>query len=128
MTLSLAQIFLLSLAVLVTLVVIARYRQRRIGTRSLLLWLLLWSVAAFVILFPDTTVEVAQLLGIGRGTDLVLYLSVIFIFYLLFRVIVRFERIDREITLIVRTLALRPPAGTLEGGEETDDISKRSRH
>lgn len=128
MVLSVAQIFLLTLPVLGIIVVIVRYRQRRISTRSLLLWFPLWSVAAFVILFPDTTVEVAQLLGIGRGTDLVLYLSVIFIFYLLFRMIVRFERIDREITLIVRNLALRPPADTLEGGEETDGVSKRSSH
>ncbi len=34
----------------------------------------LWTAAAVAILIPDLTTEIANLLGIGRGTDLVTYL------------------------------------------------------
>lgn len=114
MMLTTAQAFLFTLAVLALMIVIRRYRQKRIGTLSVLLWLPLWGVVAAVILFPNITMVAARLLGIGRGADLVLYLSVIAILYLLFRVGVRLERIDREITQIVRTLALRLPADPQE--------------
>jgi hypothetical protein len=109
-----AQFFLLSLVVLATGLVILRYRQRKIGAFGFFLWLILWVAAATVITFPESTVVVARLLGIGRGVDLVLYVSIILILYLLFRVYVRLEQLDRDLTQIVRALALResePPKG-----------------
>jgi hypothetical protein len=69
--------------------------------------LVLWLGAATVIAFPDSTMVAARLFGIGRGADLVLYVSIILILYLLFRVYVRLEQLDREITQIVRAVALR---------------------
>lgn len=107
MMLTTAQAFLFTLAVLALMIVIRRYRQKRIGTLSVLLWLPLWLAVAVVILFPGISVAVANFLGIGRGADLILYLGLIFVFYFLFRIGVRLERIDREITQIVRNLALR---------------------
>lgn len=109
-----AQIFLFTLAVLALIVVVRRYRQKKIGLLPFLLWLPLWGGVAVVILFPEITVTVAGVLGIGRGADLVIYLSIVLIFYLIFRVGVRMERMDREITQIVRSLALNPPPSKTE--------------
>ncbi len=102
-----AQIFLLSLVTLGMGLVILRYRQRKIGTLAFLLWLVLWTGAATVIMFPISTVIMARFLGIGRGADLVLYTSLIVTLYLLFRLYVRLEQVNREVTQIVRELALR---------------------
>ncbi len=102
-----AQIFLLSLVILGMGLVVLRYRQRKIGTLAFLLWLVLWTGAAAVIVFPNSSVIVARLLGIGRGADLVLYTSLIVTLYLLFRMYVRLEQVNREVTQIVRALALR---------------------
>jgi hypothetical protein len=102
-----AQVFLIVLVLLAMGHDILRYRQNRIDTRGFLLWLVLWIGAIIVILFPSSTMVVARSLGIGRGTDLVLYTSIILILYILFRVYVHLEKVDREITQIVRTLALR---------------------
>lgn len=110
-----AQIFLLSLVVLAMGRAILGYRQRQIGTLGFLLWLVLWAGAAAVIVFPNSTMIVARLVGIGRGTDLVLYVSVILVLYLLFKVYVRLEQLDWQITQIVRALALRE--GSLEHAE-----------
>ena len=102
-----AQVFLISLVVLVVGLVIMRYRQGKIGAPGFFLWLVLWIGAATVIVFPDSTGVAAHLFGIGRGVDLVLYISIILIFHLLFKVYVRLEQVNREITQIVRALALR---------------------
>jgi small membrane protein len=102
-----AQVFLLSLVVFAMGHDILRYRQNRIHTRGFLLWLVLWFGVIAVIMFPNSTVVVARFFGIGRGTDLVLYTSIILILYFLFRIYVHLEQVDREITQIVRTIALR---------------------
>lgn len=117
MTITIAQVFLLTLAVLVMILVGLRYRQKRISTLSFFLWLPLWGAAAIVILFPNTTMVVAEILGIGRGADLVIYLSIIMLLYLIFRVVVRIERMDKEITKIVRAIALREWGAEEEQGE-----------
>ena len=104
---SVAQLFLLSLAVLAMGVAVLWFRQRKIGAIALLLWLFLWTGFAVVVLFPETAVVLAHLLGISRGVDLALYLSVMLIFFLLFRIYVRLEQVDRQITQIVRAVALR---------------------
>lgn len=115
-----AQIFLLTLTVIMMIMDIVRHRQRKIGRRAFLLWLFLWTGASVVILFPNSTAVLAHRLGIGRGADLVLYISVVLILYLLFKVYVRMEKVDREITQIVRTLALRQ-AGLGHGEEAEGD-------
>ncbi len=114
-----AQIFLLSLVIVGMGLVILRYRQRKIGTVAFLLWLVLWTGAAAVIMFPMSTVILARILGIGRGADLVLYTSLIVTLYLLFRLHVRLEQVNREVTQIVRALALRE--GTLRHSEDDQE-------
>jgi len=118
---SVAQLFLLSLGLLVMGVVVLRYRQRKINLVVFLLWFLLWSGIEVVILFPKSTIEVAHLIGIGRGTDLALYLSVMLILYLLFRMYVRLEQINQEITHIVRAVALREAGLDRPGGGQAVD-------
>jgi small membrane protein len=103
-----AQIFLVSLIVLALSFVIIKYRERRIGGFVFVAWLLLWTGAAIAVVVPRTTIIVAQALGIGRGVDLVLYVSIIVILYLLFRLFVRMEQMERDLTKLVRTIALRP--------------------
>ena len=102
-----AQIFLLFLVGIAMGVVILRYRQSRISNFVFALWISLWSGAAIIILFPDSTMIPARILGLSRGTDLILYVSIIFILFLIFRIHVRLEQTNREITKIVRSLALR---------------------
>lgn len=59
------------------------------------------------VLEPGLTSYVARRLGIGRGTDVVLYLSIALLFYLIFRLSIALEEIRREITELVRKIALK---------------------
>lgn len=70
------------------------------------------------VLEPGLTSYVAKRLGIGRGTDVVLYLSIALLFYLIFRLSIALEETRREITELVRKIALT---------DEKIHINKRSR-
>ena len=65
-------------------------------------WLIFWIIAVVAVWVPDFLTKIANILGIGRGADLVLYVSVVAVFYLIFKIYVRFEKIERNITKIVR--------------------------
>ena len=84
-------------------VAIARGRlTRRLGAA----WMLLWLTAAFFIALPETLVGLARFLGIGRGADLVFYISILGGFVAFFAVYLRFRRVDAQLTEIVRHLAI----------------------
>ena len=95
---------LLALMAVATALQMARHRlTSRAGTA----WMALWIAAAAAIAFPDILVGIAHFLGIGRGADLVLYLSILFSFAAFFVTYLRFRRVDEQLTKIVRHLAIR---------------------
>jgi len=99
--------FLLLAFVLFALVkVIRKYKQRGIRTLEFLFWTLVWVGSALVITFPDTTFFLAHLLGIGRGADLIMYTSLLIAFYLIFRIHLTLDRLEQEVTEVIRAMAL----------------------
>lgn len=72
----------------------------------LLFWILFWGVAGIVAALPQTADEVARLVGVGRGADVVIYLSLVVVFYLIFRLYVKIEQVEGEITRLVRKLSI----------------------
>lgn len=86
--------------------VILRFKGKQIKITEFGFWTLLFLTAIVVIIFPNETTTFAQLLGIGRGVDLVVYASIIALFYLVFRSYIMIEDLKHEITLLVRKLAL----------------------
>ena len=80
--------------------------------RESLIWALVWLVAGGAIIWHDVTSVIARALGIGRGADLVLYCAVVVMMVGFLMVYVRMRRIRRELTLLVRELAIREAAVT----------------
>lgn len=87
--------------------VIARFRKRDIRRVELALWGAVWVLVAAVAVVPEGTNRLADLLGIGRGADVVVYGAIVVLAALLFRMSVRMEQLDRAITKVTRELALR---------------------
>ena len=83
-----------------------QFRSKKISLASFLWWLLLWLVILLVFWRPDSTGYLALALGITRGADLMIYISVLVIFYLLFKIFVRLNKIEDAITRLVRQRAL----------------------
>lgn len=72
-----------------------------------MLWTVCWVAVGVVALIPELTSRLADLLGIGRGADVVIYAAIVALLALLFRMSIRLEQLDRSITTITRELALR---------------------
>lgn len=96
--------------------------RRVIAPRVGLAWGLLWIAAAVAIAKPELTAAVARALGIGRGTDLVLYFAILFMIFGFFAVYVRLRRIESDLTRVVRELAIRSASeGDAGAAVDVDD-------
>lgn len=82
------------------------YRKKNVRFTTFILWAVLWIGMIFVVWQPQLTDRVAGFLQVGRGADAVLYLSLLVIFYLFFRIFVALERVDQQLTTVVRELAI----------------------
>lgn len=59
------------------------------------------------VVWPDLATQVASWVGVGRGTDLVLYFLVVFVYVGGLCVLGKFRQLERRQTLMVRELAIR---------------------
>lgn len=87
--------------------VFLRFREKRVTLVEFLIWSVLWVGITVAAILPQTTTFIADILGVGRGVDAVIYLALLVLFYGMFRLYVKMEHIEQEITQIVRTVALR---------------------
>ena len=86
---------------------VTAFRASTIDRRKLLYWMMFWIVALFVIWLPQSTSTIASYLGVGRGVDVVLYVSIVVLFYSQFQLSRKVDRLERSLTDLVRALALK---------------------
>lgn len=86
-----------------------QFKRKQVTGKEALFWALVWFGLGVVVLYPKLTDRLAVIMGLqtAKGIDLVVYIAVAVVFYLVFRLFVRLDRIERVITTIVRHLALR---------------------
>ncbi|MGH7572005.1 MAG: DUF2304 domain-containing protein [Gemmatimonadota bacterium] len=96
--------------------VLAITRRGRIRWPGALLWVAVWTLGLLAVWFPAATTRMARLIGVGRGADAILYLSIALLSYLVFRLYVLLDRQEQAITRLVSQLALRDGAEAEEAG------------
>ncbi|MCA9251215.1 MAG: DUF2304 domain-containing protein [Phycisphaerae bacterium] len=89
--------------------------QRRVA----LFWVAVWIGAAVAIAWPELTTSIAEQLGLRRGADLVMYFAILFSFVGFYMIYVRMRRLDANLTLLVRKLAIENPLSM--GDQDTSD-------
>lgn len=87
--------------------VVLRLKDGGLSFGGFLFWFALWALAIVSVLRPDFTTFLARKIGIGRGADVVLYSSIVVLFYLIFRTNVIIENLKQEITRLIREIALK---------------------
>ena len=98
---------ILSFFVLFVILRIAyRFYKNEISRREMLIWLVFWLTVGGAIVLPQSTDLLAAEVGVERGADLLVYISVLVLFYLVFRILVKLEKVDRDITKVTRHIAL----------------------
>jgi len=98
------QVILIVLSVVAAIMGSMAFRSKLI---SRLLALLLLGVAIGFVMFPDTTSDIARSLGVGRGTDLLLYVTIFAGLHSCLLLYMRTRAVQRKLTELTRALAIK---------------------
>ena len=83
-------------------------RKNEISKNEFLFWLLFWLFSVLAIVFIKKIDFLVASFGFSSsGINILLYLSILLIFYMLFKIRIKIEKQDRIITKIVREIALK---------------------
>ncbi len=80
-------------------------RRNRLPLHIMLVFLLLIAGAVAVV-FPMLTTDVANVLGVGRGADLVTYIAIVTVMFVLVHYYTKFVELQRQVTDLTRELAI----------------------
>ncbi len=105
MSIHLSQILLLAGLALFVLYI---FRLRSV-LADRLIYLACALVGTFLVIFPEDATEVAHLLGIGRGADLLFYLFIMVSLFYIVSLNAEIRRLKRQVTLLIRQQALDHP-------------------
>jgi hypothetical protein len=95
------------IGIIAIIIAILRLKNGKMSLGMASLWILIWLIVIWISIFPESTNIFASLTGIGRGLDLVLIIALIAGYYLIFKMYGMIENMDKEITLLVREIALQ---------------------
>ena len=86
--------------------VLLRLKEGALTLGSFFFWLMVFILAIVGVIKPELTSLAANWLGINRGSDVVVYASILLLFYLIFRTNILLENLRHDLTKLVRTIAL----------------------
>jgi len=73
---------------------------------KIVFWVLFWGIALVVIWLPKEIIDsLGSIFGVGRGIDVLVYLSIVLLFYFNFKQVERMDKLEKDITRIVREVA-----------------------
>ncbi|MBT4856808.1 DUF2304 domain-containing protein [Candidatus Uhrbacteria bacterium] len=100
------QIILVAFALFAIAHVFRQHRKQKVSVHWLVMWTILWLLVIGAAMAPQTTDILAQKLGVERGADLIVYSAVVILIYGMYRMYVRVGRVEREMTELVRKVAI----------------------
>ena len=115
------QIALVAFAVFAIIKTRKQYQTRKVSKYWFIVFAVFWTLVAIAAITPQTTDIVASYVGVGRGADLLVYIGVVVLFYVVHRLLLKQQQLSDEITELVRQAAIErvstPSNSPLTGGE-----------
>lgn len=103
----LQQIIALALILFFIFRLLNQKKKREISRNEFSLWLIFWLVAATAIIFIKQLDRLVAALGFsGSGINFLIYLAVLALFYLVFRLRLTVAKLDRNLTTVTREITL----------------------
>ena len=86
------------------IIIIAIYMYLRLRSTifDLILILLFLVTGIIFVIFNEITDKMAHFLGISRGADMIFYLGILFLFFLILKLYTRLRRVEENLTELVR--------------------------
>lgn len=96
-------------------------QKKQVSAPELAFWLVFWSLAGLAIVFIKwIDVLVANLGFSGTGIEILFYLGVVVLFYFLFRLRLRLEKMERDITKITREISIKNNSRAYQGEDKRE--------
>lgn len=115
---------LLTTAVVVLIVLAVRSRRsQRTRAAKKLVFILFAGASIIAILFPSVVQRAAAAVGVGRGSDLVLYLTVVLVLYIGVDFYLRLQDVDDQVTRLTRALAISEARSRYSSNEHSQESS-----
>ena len=86
--------------------VILRLRDRQVSVREGIFWIALWLIVIVLVWLQNQIGLFSKYLAGRRPVDVIMYMSILLLFYLLFRLYVKLDAMNSEITKLVRQQSL----------------------
>lgn len=84
-----------------------RYKSNEITLKEFIFWFGFWILVGIVVILPQTMSFLAGVLNVGRGVDVIIYIALMLLFYLNFKTQLKFEKLEQNISKIVREISFR---------------------
>ncbi|MGB9937046.1 MAG: DUF2304 domain-containing protein [Methanobacterium sp.] len=107
MMFSLYQFIGVLIGIIAIVLSILRFKEGKMTIGMLALWIFIWASIIGISIYPESTSILASITGIGRGLDFILIIGLIGCYYLIFKIYTMIENIEKEITHLVREIALK---------------------
>ena len=83
-------------------------QKNQVNSNEFIFWLIFWLISAGAIISLKWIDKIVANLGFSSsGIDILFYISIIIIFYLIFRLRLRFAKMEKDITRLVREIAIK---------------------
>lgn len=100
------QIIILILCAFLILRSFILFLRKKKGFREVILAIIIWGSFSLISFFPVLLQDFAHVLGFELGVNALLVVSTIIIFFILLRTLLRMDRMQNDITKLVREIAL----------------------
>ena len=92
--------------------------ERRLSWTEFFFWLIFWLLSAVAILMLDDIDKLVARLGFsGSGIEVLLYIGFALLLYFVFRLRLRLEKIDRQLTILVSSMAQQKPLESIQNNK-----------
>lgn len=105
---------LLSLGII--LIAIYMYIRLRSTLLDVILILMFLVTGLVFVIFHEITDKMAHFLGISRGADMIFYLGILFLFFLILKLYARLRRVEQNFTELIRKKSI----------EEAEEIKEKN--
>jgi hypothetical protein len=103
---NIVQMLIIIFAVYAIVKVVLRLRDKSLSPVESFLWAILWVGVIFAAIFPNTLIELSNDLGLGKTLNMLVYLSILLLFYLVFRLYSALDKLDHRFNTLVKELSI----------------------
>lgn len=106
-SMNLLQLFFITSGIIIFLVAFDIAKRERFNALHFLVFLAVGSGLLVFTFFPSSLEVIGQIFGLPRGADVLVYTSIIFLFYFVLLLLQKIEATREEVTKLVREIAIQ---------------------